>query len=199
MTIRPTTRLTLGAVATLALTLTGCSGSGQDTASPASAPSAGSTATAHNDADVAFVRDMTPHHEGAVAMAKLADERAASPRVKDLAGRIAAAQGPEIDRMQDMAKAWNVEIGGSGKHGGGHGSGHGGGADGDAAALEPLRGAPFDREFLRRMVAHHEGALPMATAELEDGESVPAKELASEILEAQRAEIAEMKALLATL
>jgi uncharacterized protein (DUF305 family) len=206
MTLRATARLTLGAFAALSLTLAGCSTGGQDTAAPAAAQSVGGVATAHNDADVAFVRDMIPHHEGAVVMSELAVDRAGSPQVKDLAQRIARAQGPEIERMQEMAKAWNVEVGAAGS-GGGHGSGHGsgdghgsGGGHGsgdDAAALEPLSGAAFDREFLSRMIAHHESALPMATAELEDGENAQAKELAREILAVQRAEIAEMKALLA--
>jgi uncharacterized protein (DUF305 family) len=183
-------RLTLGALA-LGLALAGCGSN--DPASPA-APGAQTQAGAHNDADVAFVRDMTPHHEGAVTMSELAADRAASPQVKALAQRIAAAQQPEIDRMAALADEWGVDLAAAGGgHGGRHGGGHGG--EDDAAALEPLSGPAFDREFLTRMIAHHESALPMATAELEDGQSTGAKELASEILEVQRAEIAEMKAL----
>ena len=101
--------------------------------------------------------------------------------------------------MEDMAEAWGVELAANG--GGGHG-GHGGGGmdmDADTAALEPLSGAEFDREFLTRMIAHHEGALPMAEAEVADGENPQAQELARTIISTQEAEIAEMKGLLAQL
>jgi uncharacterized protein (DUF305 family) len=54
----------------------------------------------HNAADVAFAQQMIVHHQGAIQMADLAPSRAASQQVKDLAGRIKAAQGPEIQQMQ---------------------------------------------------------------------------------------------------
>jgi len=54
----------------------------------------------HNAADVAFAQRMIVHHQGAIEMADLAPSRAASQQVKDLAVRIKAAQGPEIEQMQ---------------------------------------------------------------------------------------------------
>lgn len=174
--------------------LAGC-GSSSDTASPTTSVTADATAQ-HNDADVTFVQDMSPHHEGAVAMAQLAPERAASPAVKALAAAILAAQQPELDTMTELAKAWDVtltggahdmDMGGMGSHGG------------DEAALEPLTGTAFDREFLTRMTAHHRDALPMAQAELDGGSSARAKALAQSILTTQQAEIRTMQDLLAAL
>ena len=45
---------------------------------------------------------MTPHHQGAIDMSQLADERAARPEVKDLARKIITAQQAEIQKYQEM-------------------------------------------------------------------------------------------------
>ena len=68
----------------------------------------------------------------------------------------------------------------------------------DVAALTPLSGSAFDREFLTRMTDHHKGALPMARAELDGGTNPQARQLAQQITDTQTREIAEMAALLKT-
>jgi len=120
---------------------------------------------------------MTPHHSGAIGMAQLAPDRAASPQVKDLARRIAGAQAPEIDRMKAMAAAWGTAAPST--------SGAMGGMDDDVKALTPLRGSAFDREFLTRMTKHHSSAVDMAKQELAQGTNPQAKELATSITSAQ--------------
>lgn len=202
-TTRTRTRTALLALAAgLALTLTACGGS-DSTAAATTPSSAASTARAadgvsseHNEADITFTNGMHPHHQSAIAMAELARTRPSSPSVKDLAARIAQAQGPEMTRMEDMAKAWGVELGGAGGHGG-----HGGGMEmgQDTAALEELSGVEFDRHFLTVMIAHHESALPMARTELAQGRNPAAKAMAEEIIDAQEAEVTEMKQLLTEL
>lgn len=191
--------LALGA--TLALTLSACGNGGSSTASSPSATqsssAAGSSAgidATHNDADVTFITDMAPHHEGAIAMADLASSRAGSSQVKDLAGRIAGAQGPEIETMKAMAAAWAVSLP-TGSSMGDMSTMQGTGDD-DVAALTPLSGAAFDREFLTRMTAHHTSAVEMAKTELSQGSNAQAKALATSIVSAQEKEIAEMAGLL---
>ncbi len=49
-----------------------------------------------DDVDGAFADAMIPHHEGAIAMAKLADEQAQHQEIKDLAAAIINAQEREI-------------------------------------------------------------------------------------------------------
>lgn len=205
-----TTRSTLLAALAVstALALSACGSSNDSTptaASPAATASPGSTggsasgtvSAEHNDADITFINAMSPHHEGAVAMAQLAATRAGNAEVKALAGRIVAAQGPELDRMKSMAAAWNVEMM-AGDHGMTGGSLSMDMAA-DTAALEPLSGTAFDRAFLTRMIAHHEGALPMARADLSDGVNPQAKALAQSIVTAQEAEILLMEQLLTQL
>lgn len=185
-----------------ALALSACGGgddptvaSGTDAGSVKPSPVAGIDSE-HNDADIAFIKDMTPHHESALEMAELAATRAESAEVTSLATQIMAAQDPEIQLMAKMATAWGVDLKASGgEHGGGHTTEMGD----DTAALEPLSGKEFDREFLTRMSAHHDSALDMAETERADGLNPQAKQLAADIVESQTAEIAEMKSLLAML
>jgi uncharacterized protein (DUF305 family) len=194
-------RITTAALAA-ALALSACgggddptisSGSGSEGGSVQASPVAGIDAE-HNDADIMFITMMKPHHEGALEMAELADTRAESPAVKALADKIMAAQDPEIEMMNKMATAWGVDLEAEAAEGG---AGHSMSSGDDTAALEPLTGKEFDREFLTRMIAHHEGAIEMAETELADGVNPQAKQMAADITESQAAEIEEMKALLA--
>jgi uncharacterized protein (DUF305 family) len=56
------------------------------------------------DPDIAFVRAMIPHHQGAIAMARVVLEYGKDDRVKEWANQIIAAQEAEIAAMQDWLK-----------------------------------------------------------------------------------------------
>ena len=60
-----------------------------------------------DDFDKEFIRQMIPHHEGAIEMAELIDARAKHEEVKTLGRDIIAAQTSEIERM----KAWYADWG----------------------------------------------------------------------------------------
>ena len=197
------------AVVTAALALAACGGDDPTLSGSGAGGQPGSTAQSgavagidreRNDQDIAFITDMKPHHEGALEMARLGESRAADPKVKDLARRIVAAQDPEIQTMQKMATAWGVDL--NAAAGGPHGGMNMGGGMGkgeDVAALEPLSGPAFDKEFLTRMTAHHQSAVEMANKELSAGLNKQAKQMAQDIVTSQTAEINEMKTLLAAL
>ena len=51
-----------------------------------------------------FLQMMTPHHQGAIEMSRLALTNSSSPRVKALANRIIKDQSAEIGDFQKMLK-----------------------------------------------------------------------------------------------
>lgn len=53
-----------------------------------------------------------------------------------------------------------------------------------------------DADFLLMMIPHHQSAIDMARVELEAGEDEETKAMAQEIIDAQEAEIAEMRTML---
>ena len=56
--------------------------------------------------DLAFIEMMTPHHDGAVTMAKEALSKSEKPEIKTLAGNIIKAQEAEIKMMSEWKTKW---------------------------------------------------------------------------------------------
>lgn len=61
------------------------------------------------------------------------------------------------------------------------------------AGLAGKSGDAFDRAFLTEMIVHHEGAVAMAEAALQDAKHPELKTMANAIISAQTKEIAQMK------
>jgi uncharacterized protein (DUF305 family) len=197
-----------------ALVLTACGGDsdngGHDTGSKTSdsgspdSGSSGASASAsaeagdHNQADVDFAGEMIQHHRQAVDMAELADSRASSQEVKDLAMKIKGAQDPEIETMSGWLTAWGEEVPeDTSDMGHDMASAMPGMMSGeDMAELERASGTEFDTMFLDMMIEHHEGAVEMAKTEKADGRYGPAVELADDVITAQTAEIEQMNKML---
>lgn len=212
MNVRKITMVSLALVT--ATVVGGCGSGGLSPAAQPAPPPASTQAPAaeHNEADIRFAQQMIPHHAQAVRMAELAPTRASSADVKRLAAAIQAAQQPEIDQMTAMLSRWGAPTAASGTampgmdHDMGsmaHNMGHGSGAmpgmmsDADMGQLGQAKGADFDKRFLTMMIAHHEGAVAMSAVELRDGRDAEAKALARKITDTQRAEIAQMRGMLA--
>ncbi|AQA03532.1 DUF305 domain-containing protein [Mycobacterium sp. MS1601] len=149
---------------------------------------------AFNDADVSFASMMVPHHEQAVELSALVPDRSTNPELIALAQQIQAAQEPEINTMKAFLVQWNE---GEDTHAGHDMSTMDGMvAPATMTQLESLQGTEFDTLWLQSMIAHHEGAITMAQAELADGANADAKSLAQHIIDGQQAEIDQMKSML---
>ena len=204
---RTSTRLArlVGGLITGAVVLTGCSGDNTMDMNDMDAGSSASQSAEFNDTDVAFAQGMIVHHQGALEMAQLAEGRAEDPRVLDLAGRIEAAQDPEIETMTGWLEEWGEPTSAEDSDSMGgmdHGSGGMGGmemAEEDMSALEAASGAEFDRMWLQMMIEHHTGAVDMSKMEIAEGQDPEAIDLAEQISESQSAEIEEMETLLSEL
>src|ERR1700757_2287735 len=99
--------LTIGVAALITLTACGTTSSHQATHSgTTTSPVA---AQPHNQADVTFAQNMIPHHQQATEMSGIMlAKQGIDPRVVDLANKIKAAQGPEIQQMQSWLSQWGV-------------------------------------------------------------------------------------------
>jgi uncharacterized protein (DUF305 family) len=184
-----------------ATVLAGCGTTAPGSTTPGSTTQASPSSTAHNDADVAFVQGMIPHHTQAVEMTRLVAGHTSNPKVVDLAAQIARAQGPEITQMQGYLRSWGSPAAPDpGGMAGMSGMDHGGTmpgmmSDQQMRRLGAANGTEFDRLFLQMMIEHHAGAITMARSELRAGESADARALAQKIIDEQQAEIATMKQL----
>jgi len=151
---------------------------------PSSAPAAGQQ---HNLADVVFLQNMIPHHGHAITMSQMARTQASSSQVKDLAARIESEQGAQIQQMSELLTAWGAPT---------PATTGGMGATGHGQTPGMTSSAGFDRLFLQMMIVHHQGAVTMSQTELAQGTNPATRNLAQQIISAQRAEISEMQTLL---
>ena len=135
-----------------------------------------------------FAQMMIPHHEQAVTMSELALKNTTNSDVIALATAIRDAQGPEIKQMQGWldgkseSHMHDMEMGGML-------------TEAELNQLASLKDSAFDQMFLTAMIAHHEGAIEMASM-IKDSTKAEVKKLYNDIVTSQSAEIEEMKALL---
>ncbi len=160
--------------------------------------------TSYSPADVRFMSDMIPHHHQALEMAALVAERTNRPALIDVAGRIEASQGDEIEFMQNWLRDRGEPVPDPTAHHAMH-THHkmaGMATPEQMAALADAEGTDFDRLFLTLMIRHHEGAVKMVEELLEQPGSAydPVLfEFTTDVTNDQEAEIDRMDALLASL
>ncbi len=150
-----------------------------------------------NNIDKHFIEQMIPHHEGAIEMAKLAQEKSKRPEVLTLASTIIDSQSTEITQMQSWYKEWygsDVPFDSTIGMGMGRGMMHGGMMGGQTSDIESLKSATdFDKAFVEEMIPHHQMAV-MMTQMLQSGtDRSEMKQLALDIIKAQEAEIELMR------
>jgi uncharacterized protein (DUF305 family) len=194
--------LTVGVAALTALAvLTACSSTSSHEATHNSTTTSPVAAQPHNQADVTFAQNMIPHHQQAIEMSDIMlAKQGIDPRVVDLANRIKAAQGPEIQQMQSWLSQWGVPT--TMAMTPGNMAGHevsGMVSEQDLTVLKNAQGVDASKQFLTEMIAHHQGAIAMAEEEIKNGQYAPAVAMARSIATSQQQEITEMQGILASL
>ncbi|MBI5151312.1 MAG: DUF305 domain-containing protein [Candidatus Pacebacteria bacterium] len=150
-----------------------------------------------NNLNQHFIEQMIPHHEGAIEMAKLAQERSKRSEILKLADTIIQTQSKEIIQMQVWYKNWygtEVPVNPTVGMGMGRGMMHGGMMGGQTADIESLKNTTnFDDAFLQEMIPHHQMAVMMAQMLLSGTNRPEMKQLAQDIIKAQEMEINQMR------
>lgn len=169
--------------------------------------------------EAGFARDMQVHHGQAIEMAMDIYRTTVNDGVRVLAYDIATTQSAQKGEFYDWLVKWNLpQRGGplmawmdasdsAHQHGAASASASeaelmaqmGMASAADLAQLRAESGAAADCTFLRLMIRHHEGALPMAQALLDLGHEPRALQVAASIRATQSAEIELMTSLRAGL
>jgi uncharacterized protein (DUF305 family) len=146
---------------------------------------------------------MLAHHEQALAMTALVEERAARDDLARFAERIDVSQRDEIAQLEGWLTARDEAVTNvDGQHIDHAELMPGMLTAGELAQLEGAAGAEFDRLFLQYMIRHHEGAVAMVEQLLTEGfggQEPQLFQLAQHIELDQQVEIARMKRVLTEL
>jgi uncharacterized protein (DUF305 family) len=139
--------------------------------------------------DRAFIDAMVPHHQGAIAMAEVALNNAEHEEIIKLSRNIIASQQAEIEELKSIKQkefgTSNVPMEMSQEQ-----------MRGMGMMMDPQQLAnqkPFDKAFIDAMIPHHQSAIEMAQVAQEESKIPAIKELAGNIVSAQKREIEQMK------
>lgn len=180
----------VGCVAAAGLAVAGCGGS---------------QLAQGREGDIAFAQQMIPHHQQAVEMAEIALSKDDAPKaVTELAREVRREQGPEIVLMRSWLDEWGAEElphTGAGGESGGDAEAEGdhehlmsGMATGEQmVALAEAQGEEFESLWLELMIAHHEGAVEMASQVGATTEDPEVAALAAAVVSGQSEEIERMQ------
>ena len=162
----------------------------------------------YNEADVAFMAGMIPHHAQAVLIAGWAASHGARPDVRTLCERIVVGQRDEIETMRNWLRDRGEDVPAA------DATHHRMKMNGvehdmlmpgmltaeDLAQLDKARSADWDTLFLKAMIRHHEGALKMVDDLFESHGAMQDEDVykfVSDMYADQTAEIERMQKMLA--
>ena len=140
--------------------------------------------------DLDFVSGMIPHHEGAVAMAKVEKQFGKDAAMLKLADAIIAAQENEISTMKGWLAQKKLDDAKPVAQA----------AKATASSMDLMMQHMMmkttgnaDVDFAKGMIPHHQGAIEMANVVLKYGTDADVKNLAGGVVKSQSEEITQMK------
>ena len=138
--------------------------------------------------DADFVRQMIPHHRGALAMAEIQQKYGRDEELKKFNDWVIMAQTQEIAMMENWLRRRD------------NGAAPQAAKDYYGEAMKAMHHAMMidysgdaDVDYVRGMIAHHQGAVDMASIWLSGGSDPELKLLANAIYDSQTYEIAWMR------
>ena len=148
--------------------------------------------------DLRFIDGMKPHHQGAIVMAKEAQQKSQRPEIKKLADEIIMAQTKEITELQTWRKQWYPNASSMPMA---HNAKMGHMMEMNADQMKGMmmtqdlgaQDAEFDLRFINAMIPHHEGAVKMAQDASTKSTRPEVKQLSKEIISSQQTEIKQMQ------
>ncbi|HKH35999.1 MAG TPA: DUF305 domain-containing protein [Rubrobacter sp.] len=139
--------------------------------------------------DRRFIDAMVPHHQGAIAMAEIALKNAQHEEIIQLSRKIISSQQAEIEELKSIKQeefgTSNVPMELNQEQ-----------MRSMGMMMDPQQLAnkePFDKAFIDAMIPHHRSATEMAEVASEKSENARIKELAGDVINAQKREIEQMK------
>ncbi|WBB74746.1 DUF305 domain-containing protein [Micromonospora sp. WMMD1128] len=158
-----------------------------------------------NSAEAGFARDMTTHHNQAVAMGLLAFGQGQDAEVRQVGVDIATGQQGEIGTMQTWLRSWNLDPTGgqppmAWMPGGAElvkdGLMPGMATPEEMAKLKAASGREFDVMFLNMMIRHHIGGVHMIDGILDEGHDDDVRAVAQVMKNTQQNDLANLNAAL---
>jgi uncharacterized protein (DUF305 family) len=139
--------------------------------------------------DRRFIDAMVPHHQGAIAMAEVALKNAQHEEIIQLSRNIISSQQAEIEELKSIKQeefgTSNVPMEMNQEQ-----------MRSMSMMMDPQQLAnkePFDKAFIDAMIPHHQSAIYMAQVASEKSKIPEIKELAQNIVSAQKREIEQMR------
>ncbi len=149
--------------------------------------------------DLRFIDAMRLHHQGAIAMAKEAEQKSQRREIKSLGRNIIIAQNREENELlRKWREQWYPQASGEPVAYGNQGKPTVPMSKQQQQSMSMMMDlatadAKFDLRFMNAMIAHHEGAVMMAKDALSKSKRPEIKQLSQEIVKSQQAEIDQMK------
>lgn len=139
-----------------------------------------------NRNDVMFMNMMIVHHDQAIKMSELAENRTDNENILELSRNISQAQKAENQQMTEWMRSLGFEPGN-------HHPMAGMASREEMQQLRDSNGSEFNQLFAELMIEHHEGGIAMARNFRETGRHSELKQMQGQMIEAQQKEIAIMR------
>ena len=159
----------------------------------------------HINSDSDYVNMMLMHHKHGIEMARAVIDRGESEEVKGLARKIMDGQQRDSKELENLKQKLAGGTGGaegtSGRDSHAPQMSHDSGAmnrqmmDEQAEKLRSASGAEADKLFVDLMTRHHQQAIAMTNAAMPKLKEPDVRQLAAKMVETQKKEVAELKAL----